>query len=57
LAINQTTTDIQQNEVYYFHKRTSCKEESFRVFTKVELLSRSEVSKKVWEGRRELAKV
>jgi hypothetical protein len=34
-----------------------CVQKSFKVFTKVELLPRNEVSKKIWERRRELAKV
>jgi len=34
-----------------------CKNKTFKVFTKVKLLSRSEVSKNIWERRREIAKV
>jgi hypothetical protein len=45
------------NEIYNFNEGFSCKNKTFRVFAKVELLSRSEVSKKIWARRRELVEV
>jgi len=39
------------------HEGICYKNKTFKVFTKVKLLSRSEVSKNVWERRREIAKV
>jgi site-specific DNA recombinase len=56
-VINKNVKEYELSSFCFKHEGISCKNKTFKVFTKVELLSRSEVSKRIWARRRELAGV
>jgi hypothetical protein len=56
-VINKNVKEYELSSFCFKHERFSCKNKTFKVFAKVELLSRSEVSKRVWTKRKELAGV
>jgi hypothetical protein len=56
-VINKNVKEYELSSFCFKHEGICCKNKTFKVFAKVELLSRSEVSKKVWAKRKELAGV
>jgi site-specific DNA recombinase len=59
-SLKVTNKNVKEHELSSFcfkHERVSYKNKTFKVFAKVELLSRSEISKSIWARRKELARV
>jgi len=56
-VINKNAKGYKLSSFCFKREGISCKNKTFKVFIKVELLPRSEVSKRIWARRRELAEV
>jgi DNA repair exonuclease SbcCD ATPase subunit len=56
-VINKNAKEYELTSFCFKHEGISCKNKNFKVFTKVELLPRSEISKRIWARRKELAGV
>ena len=56
-VINKNAEEHELSSFCFEHERFYCKNKTFKVFAKVELLSRSEISKRIWARRKELAGV
>jgi hypothetical protein len=46
---NKNTKEYELSSFCFKHEGVSCKNKTFKVFTKVELVPRSEISKKIWK--------
>jgi hypothetical protein len=56
-VINKNAENYEFSSFCFKHEGVSYKNKTFKVFAKVELLSRSEISKSIWARRKELARV
>jgi len=53
---NKKTKEYELSSFCFKHEGISCKNKTFKVFTKVELLPRSEISKRIWARRKRISR-